>query len=198
MFVQVIQGRAKDAAGVRKQFERWREELMPGAEGFLGSTSGVSPDGEFIAMARFESEEAARRNSDRPEQGQWWSETEGYLEDVRFYDCSDVEEFGRGGSDDAGFVQVIQGVAKDRAKLNEMDRAFEQRLPELRPDLIGGITAWQGDNFSSFNYFTSEAEARENEKKDMPEDVAQIFREWQNNIDNQKFIDLPEPLLVTK
>ncbi len=68
MFVQVIQGRAKDPAGLRKQFQAWDNELRPRATGFLGSTAGVSDDGEFIALARFESEEAARANSDSPEQ----------------------------------------------------------------------------------------------------------------------------------
>ena len=39
MFVQVIQGKAKDAAGVRKQMERWEQELKPGEVGYLGSTA---------------------------------------------------------------------------------------------------------------------------------------------------------------
>ena len=34
------------------------------AKGFLGSTSGTTADGKFITVARFESEELARQNSD--------------------------------------------------------------------------------------------------------------------------------------
>ncbi|MGE5763508.1 MAG: hypothetical protein ACM3ZF_06425, partial [Mycobacterium leprae] len=60
---------------MRAAFERWVEELAPGAAGWLGSTAGVTDDGRFIGLARFESEQAARRNSDRPEQGRWWAET---------------------------------------------------------------------------------------------------------------------------
>ena len=41
----------------------------------LGGTAGVTEDGRFIAVVRFESEEDARRNRDRPEQDRWWSET---------------------------------------------------------------------------------------------------------------------------
>ena len=37
---------------------------------------GMCDDGTFVALARFESAEAARRNSDRPEQGEWWAECE--------------------------------------------------------------------------------------------------------------------------
>ena len=61
MFVQVIQGRTSDAQGLRAAVDRWHEELAPGAEGWLGSTGGVTEDGRAIAVVRFETEEAARR-----------------------------------------------------------------------------------------------------------------------------------------
>lgn len=190
MFAQVIQAKAKDAAGLRKQFERWGEELRPGADGFLGSTAGVSDDGEFIAVVRFESKEAAQRNSDRSEQGQWWSQTEQYLEDVRFYDSTDVTTFLDGGSDDAGFVQVIQGTAKDRAKLEQMYAEGQDDMRKARPDVIGGLIVWQDNDFTNTVYFTSETAAREGEaaSKDDPSDS-----EWTDMIDNMKYIDLREP-----
>jgi hypothetical protein len=68
VFVQVIQGQVADAAKVRAALDRWVQELAPKASGWLGSTAGVTEDGRFVALARFESEEAARRNSQRPEQ----------------------------------------------------------------------------------------------------------------------------------
>ena len=74
MFVQVIQAQVSDAAAVREAMERWAQELAPGAEGWLGTTAGVTDDGRFIALARFDSAQAARRNSDRPEQGEWWDQ----------------------------------------------------------------------------------------------------------------------------
>ena len=36
----------------------------------------MTDDGTLVLLARFESEEAARANSERPEQGEWWAETE--------------------------------------------------------------------------------------------------------------------------
>ena len=195
MFAQVIQGKAKDKDALLRRMEEWDRNVKPGAEGFLGSTAGVSDDGEFLAIARFESEEAARRNSDRPEQGQWWSETEQHLEgDVRFYDCTEVELSMGGGSDDAGFVQVIQGRTKDKERAREMDAGMEDWVRENRPDVIGSIQAWQGDNFSNFIYFTSEEEARVGEKKDFP-DAPMSMDDWMELVEDVKFIDLREPYL---
>ena len=201
MFVQVIQGRASDPAGIRKQMERWDQDIKPGADGFLGSTAGVAEDGTFITAARFESEDAARRNSERPEQGQWWEETSKYLEgDASFYDCKDVDIFGGGGSDDAGFVQVIQGYTDDPAKLREGAEAMnDPSMRDHRPDVIGGFTAWGPDNgFSDFIFFTSEAAAREGEKKEMPPEMQKSFEEYQSLVRDVKYIDLKEPLLISK
>ena len=70
MFVQVIRGQVTDREQVHAALDRWSQQLAAGAPGWLGSTAGVTGDGRFIALARFESEEAARRNSARPEQDQ--------------------------------------------------------------------------------------------------------------------------------
>src|SRR5947207_12177355 len=93
MFVQVIQGRVSDAARVRAQLDKWVAEVAPGAVGWLGSTSGVTDDGAVIALVRFESEEAAQSNSDRPEQSAWWAEMAGlFTDDPVFHNSTSVEE----------------------------------------------------------------------------------------------------------
>src|SRR3990170_4456014 len=108
MFIQVIQGKTQDPEGIRRQMDRWHQELRPGAKGYLGTTAGVGDDGKFISVVRFESEAAARSNSDRAEQGEWWAETEKYFDgEALFHDCTRVETFLQGGSDEAGFVQII-------------------------------------------------------------------------------------------
>jgi hypothetical protein len=202
MFVQVIQGKAKDPAGLRKQWERWDRELKPSASGFLGSTAGVTPDGEFIALARFEDEESARANSGSPEQDAWWQETSQYLENPMFHDCRLVDLMQEGGSDDAGFVQVIQGKVTDVEKARALDRASEGEMNDMRPDVIGGIVAWHPENgrFTNAIYFTSEAEARENEKKmsSTPE-FEKFMSEWQALSDGEpKFLDISEPWYSSK
>jgi hypothetical protein len=197
MFAQVIQGRTNDPTALWNRFEEWDRDLKPGAQGFLGSTAGVSDDGQFIAIARFESEEAARRNSDRGEQGEWWTETEKHLEgEVRFYDCTEVEVTWGGGSDDAGFVQVIQGRLEDedrKARWREAEAGAEQWVRENRPELIGGIRAWQGTNFTDFVYFTSEEEARAGEQKHPPAEPGESAEDWMGQVEDLKFIDLKRP-----
>lgn len=202
MFAQVIQGRVTDAAGLRKQWEKWDQELKPGATGFLGSTGGVTPGGEFIIVARFESREAAQKNSDRSEQGAWWEETSQYVSDVMFHDCTEVDMMGDGGSDDAGFVQVIQGKVKDVEKSRALDREVESRMKGLRDDVIGGYVAWHPENgrFTNPIYFTSEAEARANEKKmESSPEFQEMMSQFQEISDGEpKFLDLPEPWLSSK
>ncbi len=193
MFAQVIQGRTGDVAALWNRLEEWDRSLKPGVEGYLGTTAGVSDDGEFIAVARFESEEAAKTNSDRPEQGEWWAETEKLFEgEVRFYDSPEVDVSLGGGSDDSGFVQVIQGRVKDKQRLRELEVEAEAWMQENRPDFVGSVRAWQDDEFSDFIYFTSEEEARIGEKKEVPPEMGSE-EEWSDLMGDMKFIDLRKP-----
>jgi hypothetical protein len=200
MFVQVITAKVVDPDGLARQMERWERELRPGAEGFLGGTSGVTDDGRFIALARFESEEAAQRNSDRPEQGAWWAETEKTLQDVTFQNGTKVMTMRGGGSNDAGFVQVMRGRVLDAARLDELtSRAgeFEEAMSRHRPDLIGDITVVHDDgSYTDAVYFTSEAEARQNEGQEPPPEMQAMFQDWSAAASIDEYIDLKHPRLV--
>ena len=59
MFIQVIQGRCTDETALRGHMDRWREELAPGADGWLGGTYGMTDDSMFVGVVRFASREAA-------------------------------------------------------------------------------------------------------------------------------------------
>jgi hypothetical protein len=168
MFIQVLQGRVLDPDAVAAQEDRWMAELAPGAEGWLGTTSGITDDGRFIAVVRFESAAAARRNSDRPEQDAWWSELSPHLGDVAFHDSARVHVYREGGSDDAGFVQVIQGHTDDMERLAEVALAEELGLAERAPHILGMTVAEHADtpgDFTQTVYFTSEADARQFERE---------------------------------
>jgi hypothetical protein len=195
MFVQVIEGRVTDADGLKRQMERWIDELKPDTQGYLGSTGGLAGD-RYIMCARFESEEKARSNSDSDRQSAWWAETQKCLEGVSFTDYTKAEDYLAGGSDDAGFVQIMRGRVTDANKARELMKGMEDQLPQMRPDVIGGYTAYSDDgDYTEVVYFTSEAEARENEAKSSPDEM----REWMEiQAGDIRFIDLTEPMLDSK
>ena len=197
MFVQVIQGNTKDAAALREHWEQWGERLQPDAVGFLGATAGVTADGEFVALVRFADEAAARANSERAEQSDWWTQASQYLQNTMFHDCVLVDLIDEGGSDDAGFVQVIQGKVTDVDKARALDKAMTDQLSRLRPDVIGGIVAWHPQNgrFTNAMYFRSEDEARAKEKEtsNAPE-FEKYMSEYQAISDGDpEYLDITEP-----
>jgi hypothetical protein len=197
MFVQIIEGQVADGDGLRKQMDRWMSDLRPGADGFLGTTAGITDDGRAICFARFTSADAATANSARPEQDAWWRETARCFDgDVTFTDSDEVEEFLGGGSDDAGFVQVMKSAGLDRDQVRTMDAAFEQHAGDFRPDLIGVLRLWTGaDSTVEVAYFTSEADARVGEKQEPPAELAAMMGEFESMMANTEFIDLRDPWL---
>jgi hypothetical protein len=198
MFVQVIQGQVSDAGQARAALDRWVQELAPGATGWLGSTAGVTEDGRFIALARFESEEAARRNSDRPEQDQWWSETAKlFTGEATFRGSSDVTIDLIGEPDDAGFVQVIQGRGSDPDRARELMAQDSSEWAAFRPDIIGSVgVGHDGGAYTMVLYFTSEEAAREGERKEPPPELkAQMEEMGKLNVEEPEFFDLKHPWL---
>lgn len=199
MFIQVIQGPVADRDGLRRQLDRWHAELRAGATGFLGATEGVTDDGRFIGVVRFESTEAARANSERPEQGAWFAEMEKtFSGPIAFTDCTDVDVYLGGGSDSAGFVQVLQGGPVERDRLRQLDLEFEGLARQHRPDIIGWVVAWHPDNrFTSVIYFSSEAAAREGEAKEPPAERRHLLDDWREAVGDLTFFDLKEPWLFS-
>lgn len=199
MFVQLIQGRTSDAEGLRERFARWAEEVRPGATGYLGTTAGITEDARVFVLARFEDEAAARANSGRPEQDAWWNETEKYFDNgAAFADYTDVELLGGGGSDDAGFVQVMRGTVTDRARVQELEAKLMPDVREMRPDVLGMLRCWDGDTYTQVVYFSSEDEAREAERGEPADgpDMAE-FGELMSLVGDVTYLDLKDPLLFS-
>ena len=200
MFIQVITAKVVDEEALWRQVDRWEHEIRPGADGFLGSTSGITEDGRLIVLARFESEDAARRNSERAEQGAWWAGTEKTLEGPTFQDSVEVVVMGGGGSNDAGFVQVMRGHVVDAAKMAELRgrmEEFEGAMAEIRPDVIGDVVAVHDDGtFTDTVYFRSEAEARSNEAKETPAAMQALLDEWTSAATIDEYLDLKKPRLT--
>lgn len=161
MFIQVIQGRCTRQDELRALADSWSSTLKPTATGWLGGTFGFTDDSEFFGIVRFDTLENAMANSNRPEQGEFGARLEELLDGTAtFHDYTDVRPFLDGGSDDAGFVQVIQGQLEDRSLLDDL-LATTDMLREMRPEVIGGTFAVADDgSFTQTVAFTDEGTAR--------------------------------------
>jgi hypothetical protein len=201
MLAQVFQGRTSDAEALLDAFDRWRRELLPGATGFLGSTQGVTDDGRFIAVARFESAEAAARNAQRSEQSRWWEKTQRLFDgEVTFRDSEEVDLDLVGDPDRAGFVQVMQGQVTDPARARELMAQLPQEvLKEFRPDILGTVfITHDAGRWTQVIYFTSEAEAREGERNQPPPEWQRTLEELMKlSVGEPTFLDLRQPLMTS-
>jgi hypothetical protein len=200
MFVQVIKGRTSDPVGMRAHVEAWSSTVGSGAEGWLGTTAGVTDDGTSVALARFESEEAARRNSDRPEQGEWWSRMASFFDgEPEFQDCTvvDVDEHGDPGQ--AGFVQVMQGKVTDVQRARDVMASDPTDWPSYRPEILGTLWgATDGGDWTMAVYFTSEEAAREGEQKETPPETAAVMEQLNALAAGEPtYLDLRDPWLFS-
>lgn len=200
MFVQVIQGQVADPEQARAALDKWAQELAPGAEGWLGSTAGVTEDGRFIALARFESAEAAQQNNDRPEQDAWWAETSRLFSgDATFRDSTDVLVDSIGDPESARFVQVMQGRGTDPDRARELMSQDSDAWAAFRPDVIGNLVAQhEAGAYTMAMYFTSEEDAREGEGKEPPPELKAQTEEMNKlSIGVPDFFDLKQPWLYS-
>ena len=172
--------------------------MAPGAVGWLGTTSGVTDAGSFVALARFESQEGAQQNSDRPEQAAWWAETSPLFSDEPvFHNSTSVEVDTPGDPSQAGFVQVMQGRSSDpeRARAVMADDSIDWQA--FRPEILGTVSVeHDGDAWTMALYFTSEQEARAGESKPPPPEVEHMMQEMNAlTIGEPVFYDLRDPWL---
>ncbi|HSX68996.1 hypothetical protein [Nocardioides sp.] len=191
MFIQVFQGPCSRQEEMHALLDEWRRDLAPSAHGWLGGTYGFTDDGQLVGVVRFESREAAAANSGRPEQDAWAARMNALMDGpMEFHDCDDVTLLFDGGSDEAGFVQVIRGKVDDPARLKAM-MADTDALHEARPDILGATLAIEEDGtFTETVAFTSEADARKGEQVPPPEDVQ---RELAYAMQSATFYDLRRP-----
>jgi hypothetical protein len=117
---------------------------------------------------------------------------------VTFFDCPQVDVWMNGGSDDAGFVQVMEGHTSDAGRMRDVMGRYADEMHALRPEIIGATIALHGDcAFVETVYFTSEEEARQRESMPPPPEMAQVMQEEQQLMDNITYLDLHQPWLVS-
>jgi hypothetical protein len=149
-------------------------------------------------MVRFESEDAARRNSERPEQDQWWADTEKlYDGGATIRSSNDVTVDVQGDPDQAGFVQIMQGRGTDPDRARELMTQDSDKWAAFRPDVIGSVAiGHEGGAYTMVMYFTSEAEAREGERKEIPPELQAQMEEMNKlSVGEPEFFDLKQPTI---
>ena len=136
-----------------------------------------------------------RANSDRPEQGAWWSETERLFDGpVSFVDSPDVDVQVEP-SNEAGFVQVIQSKALDRKRIEAINAEIGPAMTESRLRSSVPFRSGPAIRVCDIAYFTNEQAAREGEKKELLEAHRQLFEEWQSLTEGATFLDIGDPWL---
>jgi len=187
LFVRAVRGKVADPRAAFAAMDDRVATFKATASGYLGSTAGVASDGTFIALLRFESAQASRL--DAADGAAWW---EDHIASASVTDCPDVALMYGGGSDEAGYVQVMCGHTTNPSRFKEISRRFEDYLPSSRPEILGGLTAFAPDGrFFNVVYFTSEEAARQGERETRPPEIDELFAEFDRQMD--EYLDITEP-----
>lgn len=199
MYIQVIQAKVRDEQALRACMDRWVSDVEPGAIGWLGGTYGITDDRTFVGVVRFESEELAQANSERPEQDAWWRETSQCFDgEVTFHNCSDVTMLLGEDTDNAGFVQVIQGKVRDVDRMHTLLDQSGSTMSAERPDILSASIAIDDDGVMTETVsFTNEREAREYERHEPSEEARRMLQEEMALMEDVRYLDLHQPWFAT-
>jgi hypothetical protein len=176
VFIQVMQGKTSRENELRDLAQQWQDESAGDANGYLGGTYGVTDGGDFLGVIRFASRDEAMANSARPETGAFAEKMSALVDGpVEFHDCDDVTTILDGGTDDAGFVQVIRGHLDDPGPAKALANDTGE-LKEMRPEILGGTLAIADDGtYFQTMYFTDEGSARKGEQLEPPPEVREVL-----------------------
>lgn len=195
--VRVVRGHTTDPTALHRHWTRWERAVASSIDGYLGATAGVGDDGAFIAVIRFAGAAAARRSAGEPATAALWGDVVGLLRGCIVEDTERTDTWNRGGSDDAGFVQIRHGRSSDPERLRDLYVNQQPvRMGPYRPEVLGGLFAWHGHGrFTLSAYFSSEDAARAGEN-------LQEFRSFFDDIDavmhDLTYVDLHRPWLSSR
>jgi hypothetical protein len=161
---------------------------------------GITDDEWSITVVRFASEAQARRNSDRPEQREWWRDASQHLARIAVHDASKVHTYGEGDAEEAGFVQVIQGYSDNLERMASLGRDQDKVLAGDAPHVLGMTVAEHADrpgDFTQIVYFTSEQDARQFDPVPPAEADEPAQEERRRLMTNLRCFDLRDPQLLS-
>jgi hypothetical protein len=197
VFLQMVEGRSSRQDEMRGLVDGWCGS-MADRPGWLGGTYGFTDDGRFVGVVRFDSRSACKESSTGADAAMWWAGADALFEDgCRVHESEDVSMMLDGGSDSAGFVQVMCGRVGDADALRHItsDTTMTSMLHEARPEIIGATLAVESDGtFVETIAFTDEGSARKGEQLDMPQDVRDELMAAMADVE---YLDLPKPWFAT-
>lgn len=192
MFIQMVQGRCSRQDEMRGLVDDWCA-AMADRPGWLGGTYGFTDDGRFLGIVRFDSGSACRDCASTPEAAMMWAGAEALFDgSCEIHESEDVSMMLEGGSDSAGFVQVMTGRVADADRMRHLiSDEMTTMLHQARPEILGATLAIEADGrFVETIGFTDEATARQGEQQEMPEDVR---AELQSAMADVEYADLHHP-----
>jgi hypothetical protein len=197
VFIQMVEGRCSRQDEMRGLVDDWCGS-MADQPGWLGGTYGFTDDSRFVGVVRFDSHTACEDSSSTPEAAMWWAGAEAMFDGAcEIHASDDVAMMLDGGSDSAGFVQVMHGHVGDADKLRHFmtDAEVTSMLHDARPEIIGATLAIERDgSFVETVAFTSEDAARRGEQAEMP---AQIRSDLDSAMADVEYLDLHRPWFAT-
>ena len=197
MFIQMVQGRCSRQDEMRGLVDDWCGS-MAARPGWLGGTYGFTDDDRFVGVVRFDSSSACLEAAGMPDAATWWAGAEALFDGgCEIHESEDVSMMLDGGSDNAGFVQVMRGRVGDADKFRHFmtDAEMTSMLHSARPEIIGATLAMETDgSFVETIAFTSEDAARKGEQTEMPADMA---AEFQSAMSDVEYLDLHHPWFAT-
>jgi len=193
VFIQMVQGACSQEDDMRMLVDEWCER-MGDVPGWLGGTYGFTDDGHFVGVVRYESATACKETCAASDAGAWWAAAEEMFDrPPEIHQSEDVMIMLDGGSDAAGFVQVMRGKVGNSDTLRRImtDQDMTSMLHQARPDILGATMLIEDDGtFTETISFTDEDSARKGETMEMPAEVAADLQEAMAEVD---YYDLHKP-----
>jgi hypothetical protein len=89
----------------------------------------------------------------------------------------------------------MQGRGSDPDRARELMNEDSEKWAAFRPEILGSVAVGYDDGaYTMVMYFTSEADAREGERKELPPELAAQMEEMNKlSIGEPEFFDIREP-----
>lgn len=154
MFAEVVHSADGEAAAVQEAWKGALAAIEDKGVGWLGATAGRGPDGTFVAVLCFETEEMSRITADRLADASAWDGLAAAAGGLTFRECPHVTAFVDAGDEEIAGVEVTQGMVTDVGRVMSAFRSASRS-----DDAAAGLLCWDDAGFACSMLFRSRAAA---------------------------------------